>query len=59
MPAYFGDKEFVKKVKKFYTLTDKERIEKVNELAKERLTKFTKPDPRKEISKLILKTHGK
>ena len=53
------DKEFVKKVKKFYALTDKERIEKIRELAKERLTKFTDPDPRDEISKLILKTHKK
>ena len=56
---FSDDKEFVKKVKKFYSLNDKERIEKIDRLAKERLIKFTDPDPRKEISKLILKTHRK
>ena len=38
---------------------DKERIEKIDRLAKERLIKFTDPDPRKEISELILKAHRK
>lgn len=56
---FSDDNEFIKKVKKFYSLTDKERIEKINKLAKERLVKFTKPDPRKEISELIIKTHKK
>tara|TARA_Y100000588_G_C14200458_1_gene902234 strand:- start:272 stop:1282 length:1011 start_codon:yes stop_codon:yes gene_type:complete len=56
---FSDDNEFIKKVKKFYSLTDEERIEKIDKLAKERLVKFTKPDPRKEISELILKTHKK
>ena len=52
-----NDEEFVTSVKKFYSMNDKKRIDMIKKLAEDRLPKFTDPDPREGISKLLLKTH--
>ena len=48
------DSDFLEKVQYFYSLDDNERIEKVKSLSKKTLPKFSEPDPREQLSKLLL-----
>ena len=51
---FSDDSEFIEKVESFYSLKDNERAKRVKSLSKKVLPKFSKPDPREQLSKLLL-----
>ena len=51
---FSDDSNFIEKVESFYSLNDNERTEKVKNLSKKVLPKFSKPDPREQLSKILL-----
>lgn len=51
---FSDDSEFLEKVQFFYSLDDNERTDKVKSLSKKTLVKFSEPDPREQLSKLLL-----
>ena len=59
MEAVVATSKLIEKRGDLVTRLENSSLVLKKKLAKERLVKFTKPDPRKEISELILKTHKK
>tara|TARA_B100000586_G_scaffold262225_1_gene230234 strand:- start:1270 stop:2289 length:1020 start_codon:yes stop_codon:yes gene_type:complete len=51
---FSDDSKFIEKVESFYSLNDNERTEKVKILSKKVLPKFSKPDPREQLSSILL-----
>ena len=51
---FSSDSNFLEKVQHFYSIDDNERIEKVKNLSNKTLIKFSDPDPREQLSKLLL-----